>query len=72
MAVTAGGDDFCPDNPFTAAREADIEARYPGQSFAAYVYDTRTGCAYWMNPDERLRTASVFKVMVIAPAGGAE
>lgn len=65
VVVMAGGDDFCADNPFTAAREADIEARYPGQTLAAYAYDTRTGCAYWMNPDERLRTASVFKVMVM-------
>lgn len=66
VVVTAGGDDFCSDDPFTARRVADLEARYPGQSFAAYVYDTRTGCSYWMNPEQRLRTASVFKVMVMA------
>lgn len=66
VVVTAAGEDFCRDDPFTAARVSDLEASYPYQSFSAYVYDTRTGCAYWMNPDERLRTASVFKVMVMA------
>lgn len=66
VVVTAGGDRLCQDDPFTAGRVADLEDRFPGQAFAAYAYDTRTGCAYWMNPDERLRTASVFKVMVMA------
>lgn len=66
VVVEAGGDGFCDSDPFTAQRVADVESRYPGQSVTAYVYDTRTGCAYWMNPDERLRTASVFKVMVMA------
>jgi beta-lactamase class A len=64
--VLAVGDDPCPPDPFTASREDSLERRYPGQSFTAYAYDTRTGCAYWMFPDERLRTASVFKVMVMA------
>jgi beta-lactamase class A len=64
--VLAAGDDLCPPDPYTAAREEWLERRYPGQSFTAYAYDTRTGCAYWMYPDERLRTASVFKVMVMA------
>lgn len=67
VVVSAGGEgDLCPDDPFTAGRVDAIEKRYPGQSFAAYAYDTRTGCAYWMNPKTRLRTASVFKVMVMA------
>lgn len=66
VVVTAGGDDLCPDDPFTAGRVDALERRYPGQAFTAYVYDTRTGCAYWMNPDARLRTASVFKVLVMA------
>jgi beta-lactamase class A len=66
VVVTAGGEVLCRDDPFTKARVSDVESRYPGQAFAAYAYDTRTGCAYWMNPDERVRTASVFKVMVMA------
>jgi hypothetical protein len=64
--VRAAGETLCDADPFTAVRVTDLEARYPGQSFTAYAYDTRTGCAYWMNPDQRLRTASVFKVMVMA------
>lgn len=57
---------LCDANPFTAARVASLELQHPSQEFTAYAYDTRTGCAYWMNPEERLRTASVFKVMVMA------
>jgi beta-lactamase class A len=64
--VVALGEDACPVTPFTEARADLLRRRYPGQSFTAYAYDTRTGCAYWMNPDSRLRTASVFKVMVMA------
>lgn len=66
VVVEAGGDSYCDSDPFTASRVTELESRYPGQTVTAYVYDTRTGCAYWMNPDERLRTASVFKVMVMA------
>jgi beta-lactamase class A len=56
----------CANEPFTSARVSALEARYPAQSFTAFVYDTRSGCVYRMNPGERLRTASVFKVMVMA------
>jgi len=66
LVVTALGLDPCPSDPFTEARAQSLSVRYPDQTFAAYVYDTRSGCAYWMNPGERLRTASVFKVMVMA------
>ena len=66
LAVSAMGLDPCPADPFTEARAQFLSERFPQQAFAAYVYDTRTGCAYWMNPEERLRTASVFKVMVMA------
>jgi beta-lactamase class A len=66
VVVTATGEDLCTDDPFTEDRVSGLDSRYPGQAFGAYAYDTRTGCAYWMNPDERLRTASVFKVMVMA------
>ncbi|MGH8914847.1 MAG: serine hydrolase [Acidimicrobiia bacterium] len=64
--VLALGDDPCPPNPFTAAKVDSLDRRFPNQSFTAYAYDTTTGCAYWMKPDTRLRTASVFKVMVMA------
>ena len=66
VVVRAGGETLCDSDPFTAARVSEIGESYPGQTFTAYVYDTRTGCAYWMNPAVRLRTASVFKVMVMA------
>jgi beta-lactamase class A len=59
-------DEIRCDNPFTSDRVASLERRYPGQSFTAYVYDTRSGCTFEMNPGRRLRTASVFKVMVMA------
>jgi hypothetical protein len=68
VVLAATGDDPCPANPFTAARVDSLRRRFPGQTFTAYAYDTRTGCAYWMHPDNRLRTASVFKVMVMAGA----
>jgi beta-lactamase class A len=54
------------DNPFTSDRLASLKRRYPNQSFAAYVYDTRSRCIFEMYPGARLRTASVFKVMVMA------
>jgi len=64
--VTAVGEDPCPPNPFTEERIRSLGARYGNQSFTAYAYDAATGCAYWMHPESRLRTASVFKVMVLA------
>lgn len=65
MLAVAMGADQCPEDPFTEERVASLDARYSGQSFQAYVYDTRTGCAFWINPEERMRPASVFKVMVL-------
>ena len=56
----------CPPNPFTADRVRSLEDRYPDRSFTAYVFDTRTGCEFSMNPGNRQPTASVFKVMVMA------
>jgi hypothetical protein len=57
---------LCPTDPFRAARVESLASRFPQQSFTAYVFDTRSDCAFWMSPDQRLRTASVFKVMVMA------
>jgi hypothetical protein len=56
----------CPPNPFTIDRVQSLDVRFPGQSFTASVYDTRSGCVFSMNPEARQRTASVFKVMVMA------
>jgi hypothetical protein len=53
VVVTASAEDLFTDDPLTKTRVSDIESRYPGQAFAAYAYDTRTDCAYWMNPEER-------------------
>lgn len=39
---------------------------YPGVLITAHVLDLRTGCEYDLNRDNRQRTASVFKVMVMA------
>jgi beta-lactamase class A len=66
LLAVAIGMDRCPDDPFTEERVVALADRHPRQSLQAYAYDTRTGCAYWMNPEERLRPASVFKVMVLA------
>lgn len=59
-------DHYVCGSPFTPERVASLWRRYPNQSFAAYAYDTRSGCVYEMNPGARLRTASVFKVVVMA------
>lgn len=64
LVVRAAGQDRCLDDPFTEARRDDLARRH--RSVTAYAYDTRTGCAYWLNPQLRLRTASVFKIMVMA------
>jgi hypothetical protein len=66
VLVRAVGEDRCREDPFTAARGAGLAADYPGKKFTAYVYDEVSGCAYWLNPDHRQETASVFKVMVMA------
>jgi hypothetical protein len=66
MVVRAAGEDRCPEDPFNDARSASLRARHPAVSVTAYAFDTRTGCAYWLHPQARLRTASVFKVMVMA------
>ena len=66
VLARAMGEDLCDGDPFSAGRVSALEDRYPGRAMHAYAYDSRSGCAYWMNPEERTRTASVFKVMVMA------
>jgi beta-lactamase class A len=68
MATTleAAGVRLCRPGPFTQARVADLEDSYPSQLITAHVLDLSTGCHYRLNHDNRQRTASVFKVMVMA------
>lgn len=61
-------DAVCPPDPFTAERAVYLEETYPGQEFTAQVWDASTGCVFSLNPENRQRTASVFKVMVMAGA----
>lgn len=56
----------CRPNPFDGDVAAELAADYAGQLITAHVYDERTGCHYSLNPGNRQRTASVFKVMVMA------
>lgn len=51
---------------FTDEVVAQLAADYPGRLLTAWVRDLRTGCDYSLNPSNRQRTASVFKVMVMA------
>jgi beta-lactamase class A len=51
---------------FTPRVIAELADDYPGQLITAHVHDLRTGCDYAFNPGNRQRTASVFKVMVMA------
>lgn len=56
----------CRPDPFPDEIADQLAAAYPGALLTAHVYDTRTGCSYELNPESRQRTASVFKVMVMA------
>lgn len=56
----------CRPDPFEAPFPDQLSQRYPGKQITAFVYDTRTGCDYRLNPSNRQPTASVFKVMVMA------
>lgn len=51
---------------FTDEVVAQLASAYPGKQLTAWVHDLRTGCDYSLNPGNRQRTASVFKVMVMA------
>lgn len=51
---------------FTNEVVAQLAADYPGKLLTAWVHDLRSGCDYSFNPGNRQRTASVFKVMVMA------
>ncbi|MDX1450356.1 MAG: serine hydrolase, partial [Acidimicrobiia bacterium] len=58
----AGGATLCTSDPFSADRIRSVD----GVRVTAYAWDERTGCHYWLYPDRRQSTASVFKVMVMA------
>lgn len=64
--IEASGTTLCRPDPFTQAHVSELEDRYPGKLITAHVYDTRTGCHYRLHHESRQRTASVFKVMVMA------
>jgi len=55
----------CRPDPFTGLAST-LAAEYPGRLITAHVHDLDTGCEYSLNADNRQRTASVFKVMVLA------
>ncbi len=65
-SALAAGVELCRPTPFTLDRIAALARRYPSQLISAHVYDVRTGCHYPLNRSNRQRTASVFKVMVMA------
>lgn len=56
----------CRPDPFEEPFSRAIERDYPGKDFTAHVFDIETGCHYRFNAEARMRTASVFKVMVLA------
>lgn len=56
----------CRPDPFADYDVSPLLEGHPNALITAYVYDTRTGCEYALNPDTRSRTASVFKIMVMA------
>ncbi|HEX5671453.1 MAG TPA: serine hydrolase [Acidimicrobiia bacterium] len=58
----------CPADPFTPERQMLLAERYPSQDITASVWDATSGCVFSLNPGNRQRTASVFKVMVMAGA----
>jgi beta-lactamase class A len=58
----------CRPDPFADYDVSPLLEGYPNALITAHVYDTRTGCEYELNRDTRSRTASVFKVMVMAGA----
>lgn len=55
----------CRPDPFSGLASR-LAADYPGQLITAHVHDLATGCDYSLNPGNRQRTASVFKIMVMA------
>jgi hypothetical protein len=56
----------CRPQIFTSEVAARLAADYPDRLITAWVHDLRTGCDYSLNPGNRQRTASVFKVLVMA------
>jgi beta-lactamase class A len=51
---------------FTSEVVSALANDYPGILITAHVHDLRSGCDYTLHPGNRQRTASVFKVMVMA------
>jgi beta-lactamase class A len=62
-AVRAGP---CTENPFWSGFDAEVKRRWPGRRITAAVYDSRTGCQHLYRGGERVTTASVFKIEIMA------
>ena len=56
----------CPPSPFTQELADELARRFPGRRFSAAVLDLRDGCEHHLHPGQRMTTASVFKVEVLA------
>lgn len=65
-SAAAQGSECAAHNPFPPELALQLTTQYPDQRFSAAVYDRRTGCEYHFMPDERITTASVFKIEVMA------
>jgi len=63
--TTSSAPPRCRPDPFTEIAST-LASAYPGQLVTAHVRDLATGCEYSLNPGNRQRTASVFKVLVLA------
>jgi beta-lactamase class A len=56
----------CANNPFWSGFDAALRARWPGRRITAAVYDERTGCQHRYRSGERVTTASVLKIDIMA------
>ena len=64
--VASAAQNACPPSPFTQQLADELARRFPGRRFSAAVADLRNGCEHHLNPGQRMTTASVFKVEVMA------
>lgn len=62
----AGRAAACTESPFWSGFDAEVKRRWPGRRITAAVYDTRTGCQHLYRGGERVTTASVFKIEIMA------
>lgn len=55
----------CRPDPFSEI-SSTLASTYLGKLISAHVHDLATGCEYSLNPENRQRTVSVFKVLVMS------